>query len=149
MSSDFTPEYSGIIQYIVKETWKDYEVALEVNHEILTKEVATMINQFWSDEHWRLTAENGDVVRAVIRLFGSNMIQHMLSEGGAIFSSTHKSPITGENPGRYWTADLHNEEGWGGTLDDSPFGVCGIRVIAAEVEALGYDDVELEAIGHA
>jgi len=146
MSSDSTPEYSGIIQYKVKETWKDYEVTLEVNHEMLTKEVATMINQFWSDDHWRLAAENGDVIRTVIRLFGSSMIQIMLSEGGASFGCAPKS---GDEPSSYWTADMHSIEGWGGTLDDSPYGFCGIRVIAAEVEALGFDDVELEAIGHA
>lgn len=149
MSFDSTPKYSGIIQYKVKETWKDYEVTLEVNHDILTVDVATLINQFWSDDESRLAAEDGDVVRAVIRFFGSNIIQSMLSDGGASFSSTHKSPITGENPGRYWTAALHNEEGWGGTQDGTPYGFCGIRVIAADVDAIGFDDVELEAIGHA
>lgn len=146
MSSESTPEYSGIIQYKVKETWKDYEVTLEVNHEILTKEVATLINQFWSDDHWRLAAENGDVVRTVIRLFGSSMIQIMLGEGGASFSSGLRS---GDDPAPYWTADLHNVEGWGGTQGANPYGFCGIRVIAADVEELSFDDVELEAIGHA
>lgn len=149
MSFESPPKYSGIIQYKVKETWKDYEVTLEVNHDILTEEVATLINQFWSGNDWRLSAEDGDVVRVVIRLFGSSMIQTMLSYGGARFSSTFKSPITGDNPGRYWTEDQQNEEGWGGTQDGHPYGFCGIRVIAADVETLGFDDVELEAIGHA
>jgi hypothetical protein len=146
MSSDSTPKYSGIIQYKVKEVWKDYEVTLEVDHTILTEEVATMINQFWSDDHWRLAAENGDVVRTVIRLFGSSMIKIMLGEGGSSFSCAPKS---GDNPGPYWTADLHNIEGWGGTQSGTPYGFCGIRVIAADVEELSFDDVELEAIGHA
>lgn len=142
-------KYNGIIQYKVKETWKDYEVTLEVNHDILTMEVAIEINQFWSRDDWRLSAEDGDVVRVAIRMFGSIMIQSMLSDGGASFSSTFKSPITGENPGRYWTEDLQNEEGWGGTQKGHSYGFCGIRVIAAEVETIGYDDVELEVIGHA
>lgn len=140
------PEYSGIIQYKVKEVWKDYEVTLEVNHAVLTVEVATLINQFWSDDHWRLAAENGDVVRTVIRLFGSSMIQIMFSEGGASFSSASRS---GDHPAPYWTADLHNEEGWGGTQGGDPYGFCGIRVIAADVETPGFHDVELEAIDHA
>lgn len=141
-------KYTGIIQYKVKETWKEYEVTLEVNHAILTEEVATQINQFWSDDTWRLPAEDGDVVRTVIRLFGSRMIQMMLSEGGASFSSMFESLNTGDNPGPYWTADMHNEEGWGGAQAGHPYGFCGIRVIAAEVEALGFEDVELEVIGH-
>jgi hypothetical protein len=140
------PDYTGIIQYKVKEVWKDYEVTLEVNHALLTVEVATLINQFWSEDHWRLAAENGDVVRTVIRLFGSTMIQMMLSEGGAQFSHTTRA---GDHPGPYWTADLHNEEGWGGTQGGTPYGFCGIRVIAADVQALSFDDVELEAVGYA
>ncbi len=138
----------NIKQYLVKETWKEYQVTLEVNHDVLTEEVASLINGFWSNAADRLSAENGDVVRTVIRLFGQTMIYRMLSEGGAIFSTNTRSCITDENPGRFWTEDLHNEEGWGGT-DPCPYGFCGIRVIAADVDTPSYDDVELAEVSNA
>ena len=132
----------NIKRYLVKETWKEYQVTLEVNHDVLTKETASLINGFWSNADDRLSAENGDVVRTVIRLFGQTMIYRMLSEGGASFGITTKNLMTGDNPGPFWTEDLHNEEGWGGDKP-GPYGFCGIRVIAADVDAPGYDDVEL------
>ncbi|ARB26527.1 uncharacterized protein DUF2528 [Pseudomonas tolaasii NCPPB 2192] len=132
----------NIKRYLVKETWKEYEVTLEVNHDVLTKETASLINGFWSNAGDRLSAENGDIVRTVIRLFGQTMIYRMLSEGGASFSITTKHCMTGDNPGHFWTQDLHNEEGWGGN-EPGPYGFCGIRVIAADVDTPSYDDVEL------
>ncbi|WP_339439352.1 DUF2528 family protein [Pseudomonas sp. EA_15y_Pfl1_P104] len=136
----------NIKRYLVKETWKEYQVTLEVNHDVLTEETASLINGFWSNADDRLSAENGDVVRTVIRLFGQTMIYRMLSEGGASFSITTKNLMTGDNPGPFWTEDLHNEEGWGGN-EPGPYGFCGIRVIAADVDAPGYDDVELVEAG--
>lgn len=138
----------NIKRYLVKETWKEYEVTLEVNHDVLTEETAALINGFWSNARDRLSAEDGDVVRTVIRLFGQTMIYRMLSEGGASFSIATKHPMTGDNPGPFWTEDLHNEEGWGGT-ERGPYGFCGIRVIAADVDAPGYDDVELVEVSNA
>ncbi len=138
----------NIKRYLVKETWKEYQVTLEVNHDVLTEETASLINGFWSNADNRLSAEDGDAVRTVIRLFGQTMIYMMLSEGGASFSITSKSPITGQHPGPLWTQDLHNEEGWGGT-EPGPYGFCGIRVIAADVDAPGYDDVELVEVSNA
>lgn len=138
----------SIKRYLVKETWKEYEVTLEVNHDVLTEEIASMINGFWSNAADRLAAENGDVIRTVIRLFGQTMIYRMLSEGGASFSITTKNRMTGEHPGPFWTEDIHNEEGWGGT-GPGPYGACGIRVIAADVDAPGYDDVELVEVSNA
>jgi hypothetical protein len=138
----------NIKRYLVKESWKEYEVTLEVNHDVLTEEIASLINNFWSDADHRLSAENGDIVRTVIRLFGQTMIYRMLSEGGASFSITTKNRMTGEHPGPFWTEYLHNEEGWGGT-GPGPYGVCGIRVIAADVDAPGYDDVQLAEVSNA
>ncbi|AQT97517.1 hypothetical protein B1R45_22725 [Pseudomonas azotoformans] len=133
---------------MVKETWKEYQVTLEVNHDVLTEETASLINGFWSNADDRLSAENGDVVRTVIRLFGQTMICRMLSEGGASFSITTKNLMTGDNPGPFWTEDLHNEEGWGGN-EPGPYGFCGIRVIASDVETPSYDDVELVEVSYA
>ncbi len=56
----------NIKRYLVKETWKEYQVTLEVNHDVLTEETASLINGFWSNAEDRLSAENGDVVRTVI-----------------------------------------------------------------------------------
>jgi hypothetical protein len=139
------PEYSGIKRYIVRDFWKDYSVTLEVNHEILVNERATMINEFWSNHADRLSAEQGDVVKSVVRYFGFTMMRIMLAEGGADFGINYKCPVTGGHPGRYWSEDLHNEEGWGGDNHANPYGWCGIRVIAADVDAPTFDDVELEA----
>lgn len=140
--SDSTASPSKIKRYIVKEIWKDYEVILEVNHDRLTVEVATMINSFWSNHQCRINAENGDVVKAVIRMFGQVMINMMLSEGGCCFSPGSKHHLF-DNPGPVWTADLHNEEGWGGKIKGDAYGWCGIQVIGADVEAPSFDDVDL------
>ncbi|KSQ02022.1 DUF2528 family protein [Pseudomonas aeruginosa] len=134
-----------IKRYTVKESWKDYSVTLEVDHSILTTERATMMNDFWSNNKGRERAENGDVVRAVIRLAGSWLINMMLREGGSSFTQTSDaSPF--DNPGPIWTEDLHEEEGWGGKDPSTPFGWCGIRCVAAEVEAPEFSDVVLEEI---
>lgn len=139
---------SNIKRYIVKEVWKEYEVTLEVNHARLTPEVATMLNNFWSDSKDRLRTESGDPVRAVIRYFGKTMINMMLSEGGSSFCiDKGKSNYFG-CPGPIWTKDLHEEEGWGGSIDNDPYGWCGIRVVAAEVEAPGFGDVELAEVAN-
>ncbi|MBX7277974.1 DUF2528 family protein [Pseudomonas sp. ERGC3:05] len=137
----------NIKRYLVKDTWKDYEVTLEVNHDLLTYEVASQINGFWSNSESRIDSEN-DVAKAVIRLFGQTMINMMLSEGGANFSITAKNRLTGEHPGPFWTQDLHNEEGWGG-VEPTPYGWCGIRVVAAYVDAPSFDDVELVEVSNA
>jgi hypothetical protein len=75
----------NIKRYLVKETWKEYQVTLEVNHDVLTEETASLINGFWSNAEDRLSAENGDAVLTVIRLFGQTMIYRMLSEAGETF----------------------------------------------------------------
>lgn len=141
-------EQPEIKRYTVKDTWKDFEVTLEVNHRILTEERATMINQFWSDDDHRLSAEDENVVRAVVRLFGLNIINTMLAEGGACFSIDFRSPLTDESPAPYWTRDQHNEEGWGGSESNEPYGWCGIRVIAADVAPPGFDDLELAEVSY-
>lgn len=132
--NDSTATESDIKRYIVKDTWKDFEVTLEVDHNILTEERATMINEFWSDHDDRLSQENDNVVRAVIRLAGTSLINTFL-DGGASFSDT--------SIGDYVSATFHNEEGWGGTVAGSAYGWCGIRVIAADVEQPSFDDVAL------
>ena len=137
----------NIKRFKVKDTWKDYEVTLEVNLDRLTPERAELINSFWSEDKYRLRQENGDVVRAVIRLAGQTLINAMLSQGGTDFSESTKGLIFGDNPGHIWTKDdLHNEEGWGGPVEEDGFGWCGIRVVAADVHFPGFEDVALAEV---
>lgn len=135
-----------IKRYTVKDSWKDYSVTLEADHSILTPERAQMINDFWSSNDDRADAEEGDVERAVIRFAGSNLINIMLRQGGANFTEKTRGPIFDDSPGPIWTKDLHDEEGWGGSEEGNPFGWCGIRCVAAEVDTPCFDDVELEEV---
>lgn len=141
------PEQTNIKRFKVKDTWKDFEVVLEVDLDRLTAERAQEINSFWSSDTYRLRHENGDVVRTVIRLAGQTLINAMLSQGGSEFSESTKGALFGDNPGPIWTKDdLHNEEGWGGTVEEDGFGWCGIRVVAAEVHLPEFGDVALSEL---
>ena len=136
-------EQTNLKRYKVKDSWKDYEVLLEVNLDVLTLDRATMINNYLSDDKARLMDESDDVIRVAIRLAGSTMIRIMLEQGGAGFTPTFKN-VFGTNPGPSWTHDLHSTEGFGGCeADEQPFGWCGIRVIGAEVDVPGFFEVEL------
>lgn len=140
-------EQTNIKRFKVKDTWKDYEVTLEVNLDRLTAERATMINGFWTNAKDRVAQENGDVVKAVVRMFWQVMINMMLAEGGTSFSGKPRDHF--DDAGPIWTEDLHNEEGWGGTVKEDGYGWCGIKVIEADVETVGFDDVDLEELAHA
>lgn len=140
---------ANIKRYTVSEQFGDQEVTLEVNRDLLTVERAAMINEFWSSADYRLEEENGDVVRAVIRMFGQTMINTMLAQGGADFSEKTRGLMGFGSPGPLWTADVHNEEGWGGTEDGNPFGWCGIRCIAACVSTLDFDGLQVEEVANA
>lgn len=121
--------------YKVVATWFDgSEVTLQVDLDVLTKELATLINEFWSDADERLRGENGDVVRAVIRLFGSVAISYFLSRGGVTFSK--------KQDGRYWTQAVIDaqHEGW------PDFDGLGILITDASVDSACYDDVTLETV---
>lgn len=139
----------NIKRYRVSEQFGDQQVTLEVNLDQLTVELATTINQFWSDYDNRLDEENGDVIRTVIRLAGKCMINIMLDQGGTTFTEHTTSPMGDSNPGPLWTTDLHNEEGWGGTEDGNPFGRCGIRCVKADVHPIGYYGVQVEEVASA
>ncbi|HBN8470877.1 TPA: DUF2528 family protein [Pseudomonas aeruginosa] len=116
----------------MKDSWKDWVVTLEADLDILTPERATEINSFWSESESRLADEDGDAVRAVIKSAARSFIYMFLEIGGAF--------ISGVDQATYWTRDLHNLEGWGGTTKGSPYGWCGIRLISAEVDV----DLDLE-----
>jgi len=137
---------ANLKRYRVAESWKDYEVLLEVNLDVLTQERAALINQYFSDDTTRLMEENGDAVRVAIRLAGSTMIRIMLEQGGAEFTPAFKN-VFGDNPGTSWTHDLHSAEGFGGCeADEQPYGWCGMRVIGADVDVPGFFEVDLTEI---
>ncbi|MHC8342280.1 DUF2528 family protein [Pseudomonas sp. RT6P73] len=112
--------------YTLKDTWKEWEITLEVDHDILTSERATVINTFWASANDRLNEANDDVVRAVIKLAAEGWVFDLLEAGGMRVSDGEQS--------RIWTEDRHNKEGWGGTVQGSDFGWCGIRLVNAEIE---------------
>ena len=119
---------------VIANTWfSEPEVTLHVNFDILTPELAAEINNFWTDADSRLAAEEGNVLLAVVRMFGEVAIRYFMGDGGASFG-----PITDA----YWTEQVikAQREGWPDV--DS----LGILITAAEVSVLGYDDVSLEAV---
>lgn len=140
-----TPGDHSIKRYIVKEVWKEYEVTLEVNHEILSEERAQLINNFWTDPMIRSGHCDGDVVKTVIQLFGQNAICSFLEDSGVSFDSGDKWLINKVSQ------DLRAEEGWGGESmdgeDNGLFGWCGIRVLAADVSMPSFDELDLAEIG--
>lgn len=119
---------ANLQRFTLEETWKEWEVVLEVDLDILTPEMATEINEFWSDAKYRLNKENGDVVRAVIRMAAGRFIYALLEIGGGV--------VTGESDAAMWTRDaLYEQEGWGDQ--------CGIKLISADVDT----DFDLEFKG--
>lgn len=139
-------EHTNIKRFKVSESWKDYEVLLEVNLDVLTPDRAAMINSYLSDDQTRLMDEDGNVISVAIRMAGSTMIRIMLEQGGAGFTPTFKN-IFGDNPGPSWTHDLHSTEGFGGCeADERPYGWCGMRVIGADVDVPGFFEVELKEL---
>lgn len=130
----------AIRRYQVIESFKDYEVTLEVDHSILTQERATQINSFWSSDNDRLDEENGDVVRTVIRLAGLTLINLMLELGDVDFSDQEVVH------GNIWSKELRRLEGWGEELEGSPYGWCGIRAVSASVNTCSFYDLELRDV---
>ncbi|AZE47179.1 MULTISPECIES: DUF2528 family protein [Pseudomonas] len=123
---------ANLKQYTLKDTWKEWEITLEVDHDILTEERATVINSFWTSAVDRLSEADDDVVRAVIKLAAEGWVYDLLEAGGMRVDDGRQSQI--------WTEDRHNKEGWGGTVQGSAFGWCGIRLVSAEIEV----DLDLE-----
>lgn len=56
------------------------EVVLDVDHEVLTPQLATEINAFWTDADWRLQCAGGNPVMAVIRLAAQALMYLLLED---------------------------------------------------------------------
>lgn len=119
-------------KYTMNDTWKEWSIIVEVDHDILTSERATLINSFWTSSEDRLSDADGDVVRAVIKLAAEGWVYDLLEAGGMRVNDGRQSLI--------WTEDRHNREGWGGSVQGSAFGWCGIRLVSADIEV----DLNLE-----
>ncbi|MNF63355.1 hypothetical protein D3C84_450560 [compost metagenome] len=119
---------ANLKRYTLVDSWKDWGITLEVDHDLLTSELATLINEFWSGHEYRLEQAGGDVVWAVVRMAAERFVYALLEVGGGLVSSSHQAEI--------WTEKLHDQEGWGGTAKGSAFGRCGIRLVEADVEVV-------------
>lgn len=127
---------SNITTYrVAADEFSDAEVTLQVDLDVLTPALAAEINNFWSHPKDRLQAEDGDVVRAVVRMFGEAAIRHFMADGGASFGPCPWGD-------RQMTAEVLKAqvEGWP-DIDG-----LGIGIVGAEVSAVGYHDVKLEAV---
>lgn len=131
---------ANIKRFTVKDSWKEYEVTLEVDLNRLTTERAAMINSFWTGADDRLADENGTVVHTVIRMAGHDLICAMLEDRGAEFAAKQKYI------GTRFSKELHNTEGWGGDGEEDGFGWCGIRVIEANVPMPTFEEVALSEV---
>lgn len=131
---------ANIKRFKVKDTWKDFEVVLEVDLDRLTAERAQQINSFWTSAEDRLDEEDGDVVRTVIRLAGHEVMCEILEDRGADFGDADRWNC------EQTTRKLHEGEGWGGDGDGDGFGWCGIRVVGAEVQLPGFEDVAISEV---
>ena len=118
---------------VTSDDMENVRVLLKVDHSVLTADLATEINNFWSLAHQRVVEETGDVVRSVVRLFGSVALRHILAEGGAEFAED-------EHGSQWWTKKVLEleHEGWPSMEN------LGIFILAASVYAPEYFDCTLE-----
>lgn len=126
---------SNIKTYNVKATWYiDAELTLRVDHDILTPELATEINNFWSENGWRLSKEDGDVVRAVIRMFGARALRRAMEQGWDFSNHSGARALN-------HAEDVINMDGEGWPNAEG----LGISITDASASLPDFDDVELEA----
>ena len=127
---------SNVKTYTVKASWfNDAEVTLQVDHSVLTTELATEINSFWGDADSRLASEDEDAVKAVVRLFGARAIAVAMKEGWEFSRHGYEKGIRN-------AADVieHDGEGWPKAEE------LGIAITGADGPIVSFDDVELEAM---
>ncbi|UCU93981.1 DUF2528 family protein [Hydrogenophaga taeniospiralis] len=113
-----------------------HQVCLRVDTAVLTPEMATQINTFWGGSEDRLDDQGGDVVLAVIRLFGAQCIRHLLEDGGAEFASND----AGQQ--QRITQGVLNAEGEGWPDLES----LGILVTSADVYVPEFNSVTLQEL---
>lgn len=118
--------------YTASAYWfNEAQVTLQVDFDVLTPELAAEINDFWSSSEHRLRDQDGDVQRAVIRMFGEVAIRHFMVDGGASFGPTTDVSFTEK-------VIQAQGEGWPDVEG------LGILITAASVSTPEYEDVSLE-----
>lgn len=131
---------SKLKTFLVSDSKDTFFVALEVDLDKLTPEAASLINAFWGGAEDRLDAEDGNAVRAVIRFLGCKLIGAMLEFGGQSFD---ERAVTGPGRGVYWMREFMEGEG---LLRNKDFKLdaLGIRLVKADVEIPGFDEMDLD-----
>jgi hypothetical protein len=108
----------------------DVGLVLEVDQDTLTVGLATEINNFWGGASSRLQETDGDVRRAVVRLFAVRAFQHILADGG--YAGEDVRALTD------YAMSVASEEGWPG-LDE-----LGIRIVSADVNAPDFYSIRIQ-----
>ena len=103
------------------------EVHLEVDHSVLTKEIATEINEFWSDADSRLS-DCDDVIKDVLKLVFCTIVGLMRHKGWDCINSRNAESFT---------KDFQSEEGWG---------QCGIKVTYVDIPQLDFADISIKVV---
>lgn len=67
-----------IKRYKIERDWGEGQVQLEIDHSILTPELATEINKFWTGAEERLEEAGSDAVLAVIKMAGAEFMGWVL-----------------------------------------------------------------------
>lgn len=130
---------SKLKTFLVSDSKDTFFVALEVDLDKLTPEAASLINALWGGAEDRLEAEDGNAVRAVIRLLGCKLIAAMLENGGFTLDER-------VNPGTlslFWIREMLEREGLLGNRDFQ-LEALGIRLVKADVEMPGFDEMDLD-----
>jgi hypothetical protein len=118
------------IRLNVSDTGMEGGLVLEVDQDTLTVELATEINNFWGGASSRLQETDGDVRRAVVRLFAVRAFHHILADGG--YAGEDVRALT------HYAMSVASEEGWPG-LDE-----LGIRIVSADVYAPDFHSIRAQ-----
>jgi hypothetical protein len=102
----------------------EISVTVEVDHDVLTPEVAKEINDFWTSAEEVLAAANDDIVLAAVRRAAPYLI-------GAVLEGSNL---------RGAQAELDEAEGWPAK------GAHGITIVDFEVPDMGSIDLEMEEV---
>lgn len=53
---------------LYKAEYNGFETVIAIDHDICTDEMLHEINNFWSSSEWRLSCDDGDIAKTVVRL---------------------------------------------------------------------------------
>jgi len=111
-------------RYVFDAGFSDISVTLDIDLDVLTPELATMINNFWGDAEYVLSAADGYVIEAVARRAASVFIN------AAFEGCSNEEAQT----------SLDESEGW------PPAGESGIRLVAFDIPDTCADQLDLRSV---